>query len=117
MDLQLSLQQRTACCLKWTGIHLITHHFRGSPRICFGSVTLLSQGVVNVIGTVVTDATGVKKRSRGQGMFLVLVKQSKTILKLSNSGQDVYILCMCIAHSVVKCVQSKGPGPVCGGVK
>ena len=26
MDLQLSLQQRTACCLEWTGIHLITHH-------------------------------------------------------------------------------------------
>ena len=53
--------------------------------------------------------TGVKKRSRGQGLFLASVKQSRTIFKLGNSGQDVYILCMCIAH---KCVRSNGQGVV-----
>ena len=55
------------------------------------------------IGAVVTAATGVKGcfrcRSSGQGHF-----------KLGNSGQDVYILCVHIAHSV----RSNGQGPVCG---
>ena len=44
------------------------------------------------IGAIVTAATGVKKQSRGQGLFLVSVKQSRTIFKLSDSGQDVYVL-------------------------
>ena len=45
------------------------------------------------------------------------VKQSRTIFKLSNSGQDVYVLRMRIAHSVVNCVRSNGQSPVCGAVK
>ena len=69
------------------------------------------------IGAIVTAATGVKKRSRGQGLFLVSVKRSRTIFKLGNSGQDVYVLRVRIAPSVVKCVRSNGQGPVCGAVK
>ena len=69
------------------------------------------------IGAVVTAATGVKKRSRGQGLFLVSVKRSRTIFKLSNSGQNVYVLRARIAHSVVKCVRSNGQGTICGVVK
>ena len=69
------------------------------------------------IGAIVTAATGVKKRSRGQELFLVSAKQSRTIFKLGNSGQDVYDLRVRIAHSVVKCVWSSGQGPVCGAVK
>ena len=38
----------------------------------------LLQGVTPV-GTVVTAKTGVKKWSTGQGVFLPLVKQSRTI--------------------------------------
>ena len=38
------------------------------------------------IGAVVTAATGVKKRSRGQGLFLVSVKRSTRIFKLGNRG-------------------------------
>ena len=64
------------------------------------------QRVVIPIGTVVTAATRVKKRSRGQWLFLVSVKQSETIFKLGSSGQDVYVLRVRISHSVVKCVQS-----------
>ena len=75
------------------------------------------QGVVIPIGAVVTAATGVKKQSRGQGLFLVSVKWSRTIFKLGNSGQDVYILHVRIPHSVVKCVRSNGQGPVRGAVK
>ena len=67
------------------------------------------------IGAVVTAATGVKKRSRGQGLFLVSVKRSRTIFKLGNSGQDINVLRVRIAHSVVKCVRSNGP--ICGVVK
>ena len=69
------------------------------------------------IGAVVTAATGVKKQSRGQGLFLMLVKRSRTFFKLSNSGQDVYDLHVRIAHSVVKCVWSNGQGPICSAVK
>ena len=69
------------------------------------------------IGALVTAATGVKKRSRGQGLFLVSVKRSRTILKLGNSGQDINVLHVRIAHSVVKCVRSNGQGPVCSAVK
>ena len=58
------------------------------------------------IGAVVTAATGVKKQSRGQGLFWCW-----------SSGQDVYVLCVGIAHSVVKCVRSNGQGPICGTVK
>ena len=50
----------------------------------------------------------------GQGPFLVLIKQSKTIIKLGNSGQDVYVLHVHIAQSIVKCVWSNGQGPVYG---
>ena len=50
------------------------------------------QGVVIPIGTVVTAATGVKKWSRGQGLFLVSVKRSRTIFKLGNSGQDIKVV-------------------------
>ena len=67
------------------------------------------------IGAVVTAATGVKKRSRGQGLFLVSVKRSRTIFKLVNSGQDINVLRVRIAHSV--CVRSNGQGPICGTVK
>ena len=80
-------------------------------------MSCVQQGVVIPIGAVVTAATRVKKRSRGQGLFLVSVKRSRTIFKLSNSGQDVYNLRMHIAHSVVKCVRSNGQGPICGAVK
>ena len=45
------------------------------------------------------------------------VKQSRTIFKLGNSGQDFYVLHVRIAHSVVKCVQSNRPSPVCDAVK
>ena len=45
------------------------------------------------------------------------VKQSRAIFKLSNSDQDVYVLRVHIAHSVLKCVQSNGQGPVCGMIK
>ena len=69
------------------------------------------------IGAVVTAATGAKKQSRGQRLFLVSVKRSRSIFKLSNSGQDVYVLRVRIAHSVVKCVRSNGQGPICGTVK
>ena len=41
---------------------------------------------------------------KGQGPFLVSVKQSRTIFKLGNCGQDVYVLHVHIAQSVVKCV-------------
>ena len=75
------------------------------------------QGVVIPIGAVVTATTGVKKRSRGQGLFLVLVKRSRTIFKLGNSGQNINILRVRIAHSVVKCMRSNGQGPICGAVK
>ena len=75
------------------------------------------QGVVIPIGAIVTTATRVKKRSRGQGLFLVSVKRSRTIFKLGNSGQDNNVLRVCIAHSVVKCVRSNGQGPICGAVK
>ena len=70
-----------------------------------------TQGVVIPIGAVVTAATGVKKRSRGQGLFLVSVKRSRTIFKLGNSGQDINVLRVRIAHSAVKCVRSNGQGP------
>ena len=62
------------------------------------------------MGAVVRAATGVKKQSRGQGLFLVSVKRSRTIFKLGNSGQDVYVLRVRIALSVVKCVRSNGQG-------
>ena len=77
----------------------------------------LLQGVVIPISAVVTAATGVKKRSRGQGLFMVSVKRSRTIFKLGNSGQDINVLRVRIAHSVVKCVRSNGQGPICGAVK
>ena len=80
-------------------------------------VVMQTQGVVIPIGAVVTAATGVKKQSRGQGLFLVSVKRSRTIFKLGNSGQDINVLRVHIAHSVVKCVRSNGQGPVCGAVK
>ena len=66
---------------------------------------------------VVTAVTGVKNRSRGQGLFLVSVKRSRTIFKLGNSGQDINVLRVRITHSVVKCVRSNGQGPICGAVK
>ena len=47
------------------------------------------QGVVTPIGPVVTAATGVKKRSRGQGLFLVSVKRSGTIFKLGRAVKMV----------------------------
>ena len=82
-------------------------------RVC----TNEHQGVVIPIDAVVTAATGVKKRSRGHGLFLVLVKRSRTIFKLGNSGQDINVLRVRIAHSVVKCVRSNGQGPICSAVK
>ena len=42
------------------------------------AVNVSVQGVVIPIGAVVTVATGVKKWSRGQGLFLVSVKRSRT---------------------------------------
>ena len=69
------------------------------------------------IGAIVTAVTRVKKRSRGQGLFLVSVKRSRTIFKLGNSGQDINVLRMRTAHSVVKCVRSNGQGPIYSAVK
>ena len=45
--------------------HIIMQHIATARR------------VVTPIGTVVTAATGVKKRLKGQGLFLVLVKVVK----------------------------------------
>ena len=45
----------------------------------------LRQGVVTPIDTVVTAATRVKKRSRGQRLFLATVKRSRTIFKLGKA--------------------------------
>ena len=42
-----------------------------------------AQGVVTPIDDVVTAATRVKKRSRGQRLFLATVKRSRTVFKLS----------------------------------
>ena len=53
------------------------------------------QGVVTPIGAVVTAATGVKKRSRGQGLFLVSVKRSRTIFKLGNVVKMVAFFSVC----------------------
>ena len=44
-----------------------------------------AQGVVTPIDAVVTAATGVKKRSRGQRLFLATVKRSRTISKLGKT--------------------------------
>ena len=68
------------------------------------------------IGAVVSAATGVKKWSKGQGLFLVSVKQS--IFKLGNSGQlgqDAFARAYCTWCSQVW--RSSGQGPVCGAVK
>ena len=92
------------------------NHMGVANSYCY-KLNILSQGVVIPIGAVVTAATGVKKRSRGQGLFLVSVKRSRTIFKLGNSGQDINVLRMRIAHSVVKCVWSNSQGPICGAVK
>ena len=85
--------------------------------MCATPSAYLDQEVVIPIGAVVMAATGVKKRSRGQGLFLVSVKRSRTIFKLGNNGQDINVLRVRIAHSVVKCVRSNGQGPICGAVK
>ena len=45
----------------------------------------MRQGVVTPIDAVVTAATGVKKRSRGQRLFLATVKRSRTISKLGKT--------------------------------
>ena len=76
--------------------------------LCMSRQNLTDQGGVISIGTIVTAATGFKKWSRDQGLFLVSVKQSRIIFKLGNSSQDVYILRVRIAHSIVKCVGSNG---------
>ena len=60
---------------------------------------VMPQGVVIPIGAVVTAVTEVKKWSRGQGLFLVSVKQSRTIIKLGKSCQEVYV-CVCVLHLV-----------------
>ena len=73
--------------------------------------------VNNVRGDIIHSDTGVKKWSRGQGLFLVSVKRSRTIFKVGNSGQDINILHVRIAHSVVNCVRSNGQGYICGAVK
>ena len=88
-----------------------------NPQISNFFLLSFFQGVVIPIGAVVTAATGVKKRSRAQGLFLVSVKWSRTIFKLGNSGQDINVLRVRIAHSVVKCVRSNGQGPICSAVK
>ena len=103
----------------WELTMLVSHaHGPSANRsITFRMVFSLEQGVVLPIGAVVTAATGVKKRSRGQGLFWVSVKRSRTIFKLGNSCQDINVLRVRIAHSVVKCVRSNGQGPICGAVK
>ena len=54
------------------------------------------------IGAVVTAATGVKKRSRGQELFLVSVKRSSGQGQFSNLVTVVKILtfCACVLHIV-----------------
>ena len=91
--------------------------FVASSERKIGLLPSMAQGVVIPIGAIVTAATGVKKRSRGQGLFWVSVKRSRTIFKLGNSGQDINVLRVRIAHSIVKCVRSNGQGPICGAVK
>ena len=54
------------------------------------------QGVVTPIDAVVTAATGVKKRSRGQRVFLATVKRSRTIsnsVKRSRCNSGCSIFC------------------------
>ena len=50
---------------------------------------------------------------KGSRAVFVVGQAVKDSFKLGNSGQDVYILCVHIAHSV----RSIGQGPVCGAVK
>ena len=47
-----------------------------------------AQGVVTPIDDVVTAATGIKKRSRGQRLFLAAVKDS---FQTQQSGQDAVL--------------------------
>ena len=60
---------------------------------------VLLQGVVIPIGAVVTAATGVKKRSRGQGLFLVSVKRSRIFSNLVTAVK-ILTFCACVLHIV-----------------
>ena len=61
--------------------HIIDKHSNKWLR----RVAWVRQGVVTPMGTVVTAKTGVKKWSTGQGVFLPLVKQSRTIFTSPHS--------------------------------
>ena len=69
------------------------------------------------IGAVVTAATGSRSGQGVKGCFWCRSSSQGQIFKLGNSGPDVNVLHMHIAHSIVKCVWSNGQGPVCGAVK
>ena len=60
------------------------------------------QGVVTPIGTVGTAKTGVKKWLTGQGVFLSLVKQSRTIFVTGYCSQTVKSLFADVYFSTVK---------------
>ena len=114
---QLYIQRTCRYVFLWCCKHNFNPRDTYTARVTVLSLCVCVCVVVIPIGTVVTAAAKVKKQSRGQGLILVLVEHSRTILKLSNSGQDVYNLHVCIAHSVVKCVWSNSQGPVCSAVK
>ena len=55
---------------------------------------------------------------KGSRAVLVSVKHAaKDNFQTLYSSQDVHILCVHIAYSVVKCVWSNSQGPVCSTVK
>ena len=60
------------------------------------------QGVITPIGTVFTAKTGVKKWSTSQGVFLSLVKQSKTIFVTGYCSQTVKSLFADVNFGMVK---------------
>ena len=66
----------------------------------------VQQGVVipGPIGAVVTAATGVKKRSRGQGLFWCQSSGQGQFSNLVTAVKILTFLRVRIEHSVVKCV-------------
>ena len=68
---------------------------RGVPILTTGYLKSCENGNPGMpifTGCVYFHDTGVKKRSRGQGLFLVSVKRSRTIFKLGNAAKMVAFL-------------------------
>ena len=83
---------------------------------------MLSNGEIEIGSSTSRGGHSHKRRSHGCNRGQEAVKgcfwcRSRTIFKLGNSGQDINLLRVRIAHSVVKCVRSNGQGPICGAVK